>query len=134
MKNLRFVVLAILTVFAVSCGNKNDSGGSSNTFSQDPYKVSNIETAYVNPNTYIIQIGSKYYAPTQQSGQVMAAAIQLASTHQIPLNAQGMLKASLSGSMALGMMPQQNPQYAQQQGLSPQSPILITLTSMVIRR
>lgn len=134
MKNLGILFLLLLAMTTVSCGKKNESGSSNSTFSSDPYKVSTVE-GFVNPNGYpIFQTGTgsnaRYYAPTQQSVQVVGSAIQLAASQRIPLNSLGMLRATVSGSLAGMLQPQQQP--INQQGLSPQNPIPLTVVSMVI--
>ena len=99
MKKLNFgLVLLAMSLMMVSCGGKNDSGGSSSSFSSDPYTVKTV-TGAINVDNYVVTVGSAQYQLTQQGVQIADQAMYRASQQYIQLNGARQLKARITGSV-----------------------------------
>ena len=99
MKKIIYVlVLLAMSLMMVSCGGKNDSGGSSSSFSSDPYTVKTV-TGAINVDNYIVTVGSTQYRLTQQGVQIADEAMYRASQQYIQLNGARQLKARITGSV-----------------------------------
>ncbi len=130
MKNLSFIALLTLSLVAVSCGNKNDSGGSSKHVSSDPLKVGSY-SGTINPNTYMITIGNESFYPAQQNIQLISLALQTSYNQGIQMNSAGLLKAEIHGSRLVNQQYQGGYQQPYgQQGMGNQ----FNVTQIVIKK
>ena len=116
MKVLTILALVSMMAFTVSCGDKDKSSKSSNTFSNNL----STQNGYYNTQTQALEIGSQVYPPSQQYATVMNQAIMNARNQNIqPVMVNGVQKfrARITAQMISN---QYNNQYNQQYQQPPQ--------------
>lgn len=111
MKKLSFVILIALAFSVVSCGNKNETGGSTSLSSSEFRSV----RSYINTQNGAIEYGNTIYQPaSQQTVQVLSQAIQLGQQQGIqPVLDNGVYKWRVNMT-AMAVQQQFNQQYNQQ--------------------
>lgn len=89
MKLTSFIALLMMTIFMVSCGDKDKSKSNTGVFGN----ALSTQEGFYNPQTQVIEVGSMTYPPSQQYAVVMNRALQQAQVNNVqPVNINGVMK------------------------------------------